>query len=161
MGKAQNVLVLTAMLIDARRLPAMAFYGPQYNADKFEPVVSASYRELKPYYGFWASPLLDSGITAWEKWCNDEHYTHHNGGKGKEIRQTVVIKADARVYMIDSDTDVTVLEQNYHWDWEKIAQDYDAVFVVGEGVWAMCSGSWDLDSILFFNTECFSVGESN
>ena len=148
---------IITMLIDAAALPEVFFCGREYSEQKFNAVENCCYRKLKPAKGLWASPITDTGITTWERLLYREYHSDRAKKRAAEQRQTVTPQANARIFMIAGDTDRDYLEQQYNWDWTKIAQDYDAVYIDYWGVGAMKQGMWDIESIVFFNKGCFTV----
>lgn len=145
------------MLIDAAALPELAFCGRQYNEDKFNAVENSCYRKLKPAKGLWASPIMNSGLTAWERLLYREYHSDRAKARAAKQRQSVVASDSARIFMISNDADRDYLKQQYDWDWTAIAEDYDAVYVNFWGVFTMRQGMWDIESIVFLNKDCFTV----
>ena len=159
---AHELQRITSMLIDAQELPKMYHWGDLFSPGRFVPIdKNFKGKAYKPWCGLWASPEIRPGYTAWEDFCKRKDMRHDSLDKDYAVRQEVIVNENTRVFMISCDKDRWFLEDKYNWHWDKIAQDYDAVYCVGDGIKAVWFGDWDLESIVFFNTECFSVGESN
>jgi len=142
------------MLINAQEIPQMAFYGDKYDAGQFTEVSTPYGRKLKPNWGFWASPLIDNDTSEWTAWCEAErfHVCHRS-----PTMQNVTVDSKAKIFKVETVEDAIYLEQKYEWKWEDMAKDFDAVFVAGDGVWVLRKGAWDMPSIVFFNTDSFTV----
>ena len=145
----------TAMQIQSSELPSLAFVGSKYDADRFNAVVNCNYRKHKPDNGLWASPMRNDGVTEWENFFYDWEWRRTKASHN--ARQYVTVDDTARIFEIAEQSDRDYLDATYSWDWQKIAEDYDAVYVYGDGVWIMRDGMWELPSIVFFNTRCFTV----
>ena len=141
------------MLVDAQSIPQMAYYGDKYDAGRFEPVATPYGRKLKPNWGFWASPVIDNG-TEWTQWCELERFKVCH--KHPTI-QNVVIDSKAAIFAVDTADDALYLQEKYEWSWEDMAKDFDGVYVTQEGAWVLREGCWDMPSIVFFNTDSFTV----
>jgi hypothetical protein len=142
------------MLIDTAALPQMAFYGDKYDAGRFQPVATPYGRKLKPNWGFWASPLIDNDTSEWTRWCEQERFKMPHSSP---MLQNVTINKDADIFVVDTVEDAVYLEKKYEWKWEDMANDFDGVYVTEEGYWILRDGAWDMPSIVFFNTDSFTV----
>lgn len=130
---------------------------------------------VKPLGGLWTSTYQPTGkfASGWIEWCYSEEpewITEH--------AFLLEVKPDARIYTIDSQSDVLQLLNKYKLyrlrsesgklidvmdlgmsmailDWEKIAQDYDGVHLTEEGQWRTRLArpglyGWDCESTIWF-----------
>jgi len=142
------------MQIQANELPTIAFFGDDIDSEKFRSVSNSSWRRLKPNWGFWTSPVMDDGRSAWMVWAEEERFrVNHRAA----YLQEVIPAADAKVFMVDTVDDALYIQEKYEWNWEAIANDYDAVYVTRDGVYIMRDGCWDMPSVLWFNMDAFKV----
>ena len=142
------------MQIQSSELPSLAYFGDKYDEAKYVPVSTSYGRKLKPNWGFWASPLIDDDTTSWTQYCKDNRF------KGKHLRptiQNVTVDDNAKVFAIETVDDALYLQERYEWSWENMAKDFDGVYVADQAVWVMREGYWELPSIVFFNTRCFTL----
>ena len=142
------------MLVDAQAIPQMAYYGDKYDAERFVPVATCYGRELKPNWGFWASPLIDNDTSEWTVLC--EQCRMKMGHKSPTM-QNITIHGDAEIFVIDTEDDALWLQEKYEWKWEDMAMDLDAVYVTRAGDTVLFDGYWEVPSIVFFNTDSFTV----
>lgn len=128
-------------------------YGhKKFNKKKFEPIRNACW--VKPHGGFWASAV--DAVYGWKDWNEDEHYK-----KCEEKNSFKFTLSDqARVLTINSSDDLDDLPKEYKGsftyvflDFEKIAEDYDAIEVNISSdrrlYWKLYG--WDVDSLLVLN----------
>jgi hypothetical protein len=114
-------------------------YGLAFNPEDFNEVKnckSDAIRNKPCYCGLWASPI--DAQYGWLNFCKSEGVPCY-----MQKWTRFVLKPSARIRKIDSYEDykrfmtsykdVTDLESN-HFDWEKIAKDYDAVEVTYNAV---------------------------
>ncbi len=103
--------------------------------------------------GFWAS-RSDSKY-GWEKWCMDNEY------KECDLSKSVLfdIRNDAKIYEISNSAQVDALKRDFSlynkmgFDFEKLAQKYDAIEVTINNDTYYSLYGWDCDSILILNPE--------
>lgn len=146
------------MLIKASELPEIAYCGREFDKNRFRSIQWESCRPEKPTTGgLWASPVLEDGTTAWEKFlCGDDSLLR---GKlrdhGSLNQQRVTPCQNIRVFHVEKESDAHYLRTYYGFDWGKIAANYDAIYVENYG--ALHDGRWDLPTVLFFNLDAFTV----
>lgn len=146
------------MLINTSELPELAYCGSTFDKDRFRPIQWESYRPEKPTTGgFWASPVLEDGTTAWEQFlCGDDTLMRRKmRDHGSLNQQSVTPRPGIRVYHVKTESDAHYLKTYYGFDWGKIAENYDAIYV--ENYWSLREGRWDLPTVLFFNLDAFTV----
>lgn len=127
---------------------------------------------VKPLGGFWTS-TYDGGTSAWVDWCESEDF-----GDVERCNWFVLKpKSEARIYEIDAVEDLKYLAVNYpdaqmpaHFntaltalDFQRIAQEYDAIHLTERGQWATRFSNpglygWDCESTLWFRW-CFTSVE--
>lgn len=141
--------------------------------DKWVAPTNAKYGN-KPIGGLWGSPLAIRGKFAspWHEWCYYEmpHWI-------LEDCVTFELKEDTRIYEIDCLEDLEILVSNYKipttpeteiitrleslLDFEKIARDYDAIYLTDRGEASTRFSvpslyGWDCESILILNFDCIT-----
>ena len=102
-------------------------------------------------------------ISDWDRFCKEENFDKEDWSKGIIFK----LKDNARIYTIDSYEDLTVLVNKYPneksiirtdaLDFNKIAEDYDAIHLTEEGQWATRFSrpntlyGWDCETLLVLN----------
>jgi hypothetical protein len=135
-----------------------------FNKTLFRPISNRDYF-VKPDGGLWASPV--DSTYGWEQWVNDNNWTDKYG----EDRFYFRLKENTRLLYIDRAEQLSDLPQcidpslSYFYrtfctlDFEKLAQDYDAIEVSissDEQLYYDLYG-WDVDSLLVMNPDCVEV----
>jgi hypothetical protein len=134
--------------------PHPAQFDPIYNGERrFHP---------KPKGGMWLCPSTSD--YRWKHWCQDEQYNRHV----YETEWTLKVKKGTRFLVIDTLSDLLELLAQYgtelelgsyirEWeiDFERIAQDYDGIWLTERGQWETRLSEpnlygWDLESVLVF-----------
>ena len=102
---------------------------------------------IKPLYGFWTSTYVGNS-SEWVDWCRSEDFcnpdkyswfvlTPHNN-----VRVYTIATLDDLRYLVaqypemDVSTELRSLKFLTFLDFERIAQDYDAIHLTSEGQWA-------------------------
>lgn len=136
----------------------------RFNKSLFRPV--SEYLPMKPFGGFWSSPIGDSYYT-WELWNQTSNFIEDIQN---QPRFEFELKATTRVLTIDSINSYKELLKNYGVtsriiprektiNWEQLTNDYDAILVLI----SKCSElyfllyGWDCDSLLVLNPDCVQV----
>lgn len=119
----------------------------------------------KPVGGLWSSPYTPGKkyISDWDRFCKEENFDKEDWSKGIIFK----LKDNARIYTIDSYEDLTVLVNKYPneksiirtdaLDFNKIAEDYDAIHLTEEGQWKTRNTypntlyGWDCETLLVLN----------
>jgi hypothetical protein len=126
---------------------------------------------IKPMYGLWTSTYNTvESTSAWVDWCRSEEF-----GTPDACNWFVLTpKKNVRVYSINAVADLRSLLDQYphpdpmshalsrfvaYLDFERIAQDYDALHMTDVGQWATRNSEpglngWDCESTLWFRW-CF------
>ena len=128
---------------------------------------------IKPKWGFWTSTYdAERQSSAWVDWCLAEEFGDVTAGSW------FVLTPDprARVYVIDGLVDLQHLIKNYPQpgaeaymrfyaclDFERLAQEYDAIHLTERGQWATRHSTpnlngWDVECTLWFRW-CFTSME--
>jgi hypothetical protein len=147
-------------------IPDLVFCGDVApRPEQFDPVTNGERRfHPKPKGGMWLCPATSD--YRWKRWCIENQYNDD------VYRQewTLKVKEGTRFLVIDTHSDLvellaeygteTVLERTYflsEWsiDFEKIATDYDGIWLTERGQWETRLTEpnlygWDLESILVF-----------
>lgn len=147
-------------------------YFVHYGSTKFDEKtftpISSRRHDVKPSYGFWASPLYTRN--SWLEWCNRENYANYDINQRMEFS----LKPDAKVIQIDSLDDITFLIKNYpipynrymlpygsymeHGlpylgiDYEAMSKDFDGINYNHTELGNIL-GPWDCDSVVIFNPD--------
>jgi len=142
-------------------------YAPQLHCgpldlSRMEPVRNNPRFGVKPIGGLWTSTFTpyEKWCSAWVEWCVSEM---------PEWLTTecyvLYPRTDARIYIIDSYSDLERLVKDYgavilagrpYPDWENIAKYYDAVRLTEKGQaetrfsYPLCLYGWDVESTLWF-----------
>lgn len=140
-------------------------YGTaEFLKEVFEPIKNRP-SFCKPTGGLWASPI-DSEY-GWRDWCKDEQYMDCDDLNSF----TFELQDNAKVYVIDSLKDLLLVPHKVNddsafgsvqvIDFEKMAMEYDAIFLTCNGQWKtryskfegyiMDLYGWDCESILVMN----------
>ena len=116
---------------------------------------------------FWEEcPWTESGESFYkwlDRFCKEENFDKEDWSKGIIFK----LKDNARIYTIDSYEDLTVLVNKYPneksiirtdaLDFNKIAEDYDAIHLTEEGQWKTRNTypntlyGWDCETLLVLN----------
>ena len=117
----------------------------------------------KPWGGLWGSP--ENSKFGWERWCEMEGFRIE---RNKESRFKFTLDPDAKIYVINSIPDLLAVPYKIRkWededliDFEKMALEYDAIFLTVKGEqetrfsWesGMSLYGWDCESILVLKKE--------
>jgi hypothetical protein len=138
--------------------------------DRFKPALNVRSSFPKPKAGgLWTSPPGANGGSAWTDWCLSEEYQDP-----PFPFYELIPEPDAQMYVIDSYADLVALMAQYGrqpyedvkpgdalydvrvFDWEKMAQDVDALHLTEAGQWAtrfthpLDLYGWDCASTLWF-----------
>ena len=149
--------------------------------DMFNKVKNKEYIN-KPEGGIWSSPYTENEEykSDWLRFCIEEDFNTGN----IEIGVLFNIKEDSRVFVIDSMDDLKELYKKYkrnertgsilceyYLDFEKLALDYDAIYLTSEGEWktrfperinsgeAISLYGWDVETLLILNFYCIDKQE--
>ena len=136
--------------------------GSRFDRSKFNPIKNR--RFCKPSGGLWAS-LEGSSAWSWMDWCESEEF-HVSLYKSSQFRFR--LKEGSRVYVISSVVDVmtaplqerTPRDWSYYINFEKLAEEYDAVLLTAAGEAATRWSDpyslygWDVESLLVLNPDC-------
>ena len=138
-----------------------------YGDDEFrtpKPVQNKECPFTKPYGGFWASRKDDP--EGWKAWCENEEFLLDTFNRHFLFK----LKDGARVLELNHKDQLDSLPKMYLWtkyndwsecalDFEKLAQDYDAIEVtdIGQLYWPLYG--WDCNSILIMNPDIVEVIE--
>lgn len=105
------------------------------NINKFTPIRNQK-DWTKPKGGFWTSPMMKSGISAWRSFCNNDGATRAFATS----RWHIVLNKDCRIICVDEDlenvrpyckkTSSGMLKEVI--DFEALSKDYDMVYVSPE-----------------------------
>ena len=117
--------------------------------DKIKPIENKiNYGFDKPNGGFWSSPISDDGKNSeWEFFCKEE-------GMSNEFTQRWFIKPDedCRILIVNNNKDLEKYRKDERVNFEKLAKEYDAIFLTKEGaVNTQQSLMWDFSSCLFLH----------
>ena len=139
------------------------FAGKEPRPGLINPVKNAGW--VKPRGGLWTSSDLKDGTSDWVRWCTVEQF------RGPMFNLWgLEVKNDARVFVIDSMSDLHSLynkypgQSNYKMvlDYEKIANDFDGINLTENGQastrWGSASDprkrldlyGWDCERTLWF-----------
>lgn len=131
-----------------------------------EPTVGLKALVNKPEGGLWASPLYSKH--SWKQWIGkSEHFSL--GNLKKSFRFT--LEKGSRVLVIDSEESVpekylttnSFISERHILDFNKIIEDYDAVFLTEKGEketrWSsgLCLYGWDCESLLVLNKNIIKI----
>ena len=141
-------------------------YGFQYDPYLFKPITNRIYSG-KPNGGLWASPV--NSEFGWKDWCNAALFFKHSGLSEGFIWE---LSDQSRILVLDETSNLESLPEKYFLDqvdfgglieerflnFEKLAQDYDALLLEYSGLKALSGdylgfNTWDCESILVFNKE--------
>lgn len=147
-------------------IPDLVFCGDVApNPNEFDLVSNGERRfHPKPKGGMWLCPATSGH--RWKHWCASEQF--HTDVYQQEW--TLKVKEGTRFLVIDTHADLVELLAEYgketqldpyirlsEWsiDFERIAQDYDGIWLTENGQWATRLSEpnlygWDLESILVF-----------
>lgn len=134
--------------------------------EKFNRIQNDSF--IKPKGGLWLSPYTkDNEYTSqWHYFLTNEMDINTKGMKGTIIS----IKENAKILVIDSLDDLKKIFEKYELideitsrffrilDFEKIAEDYDAILLTEKGQWDTRLSQpnlygWDIESMLVMNLD--------
>lgn len=121
----------------------------------------------KPFGGLWASPE-ESDIT-WKEWCDFEEFRKYDENDCFKFK----LKPNAKVLVLECkddlanlprvEVDLTYISMNIDIDFEKLAEDYDAIMVYirrgkeyFDSLYHELYG-WDCDTLLVMNKEIIEV----
>lgn len=135
--------------------------GNRFEKEKFKPIQNR--RFCKPAGGLWAG--LEGSRKSWIDWCEAEEFRLE---KYKSSRFRFRLKEGSRVYVICSVVDVKTAplqkkdprDWSYYIDFEKLAEEYDAVLLTAAGEAATRWSDpyslygWDVESLLVLNPDC-------
>lgn len=178
-GNVEHLRVATPLL------PDLGWLAPEpIDLGAINPVQNISAN--KPLGGLWLSPILEgkSG-TMWSEWLESEGVGLYDERGQTVVSQKVKIRADARLLMITTWEDFQEVLSAYllidpifealgssgsplncqFFDFERIAQEWDGIYLTDEGQWATRYApdrnasifstpslyGWDLESVLIFN----------
>lgn len=156
-------------------LPPLGWLSPEpYDPAYWTPIEGNAVYTVKPLGGLWSAPIEDDGRSSWQHWCEDEDYGDHT-----RPLYRVTPDPDARVFVIDGLEDLLRLEQAYpgnlpdgypmwvNLSWTKVAAEFDAVYLTGEGQWRTRFSNpglygWDCATVLWlqprFTIEGLDIG---
>lgn len=143
-------------------------------AERVAPVENADGKRgifCKPFYGMWTSTWNEeTRLSSWVEWCQSEFQ------EPLQDKHWFLLtpRTDIRLYTIDTLADLIWLIERYrrdmgarlgfmrhqYLDYERVAQDYDAVHLTEEGQWRTRLSSpadlygWDCECTLWFRW-CF------
>lgn len=135
---------------------------PELRQELFEPVRNESF--MKPRGGLWTSTFRPKTGSDWIEWCKAEQFWL------PPYRSWLVVpRRDARVLVIDNEADAVEAVKVYGredarqkllgemmFDFEKLAQDYDAMHLTKRGQIETRFGydvnlwGWDCESTVWF-----------
>lgn len=146
--------------------------GPEpFGQDGFRPVEMSenNYPSVKPASGgLWTSTYLGPQGSDWIQWCMSESFYIDQKDPRTENPWLLVPAVDARVYEIDSYSDLATLckRHGHRYDskgldytkpnWSSISEEYDAVHLTARGETATRLSlpldlyGWDCESTLWF-----------
>ena len=121
-------------------------YCGEFNPTRFEKPLESGVVGYKPRQGgLYTSPLLPSGKSEWEEWCEGEHYQHHSLCNK---RYMVTPKPNAKIHTLESNPDKR--------RWGLILSCCDAVYIhlPFDG---MRSEGWDVVTLFIINLNAFTI----
>lgn len=135
-----------------------------YGDDKFRapnPICNCNYF-TKPYGGLWASKKGDE--LGWKSWCEREEFRLDTFDQSFEF----TLKDWAKVLVLENEDQLDALPKlgdyikgsrwlHCHLDFEKLAQEFDAIELadIDKLYWALYG--WDCNSILIMNPDIVEV----
>ena len=147
----------------------------------FEPIKNTEYSN-KPSGGLWSSPYNEDGEykSDWLRFCIESDFNTHKINHGVLF----TLHKDSRICIINSMEDLEKIYELYKGngiegysfyqktlDFEKLASDYDAIYLTDEGQWktrfprdSMLGKSinlygWDVETLLVLNFYCIKKWE--
>jgi hypothetical protein len=131
-------------------------YGSNvFNPKLIQPIKNDNW--VKPKGGLWTSPINSNW--GWKDWCESEDFRECS----KENSFTLKLHDWAKICVIDSVSDLVCLPyyESYkrYLDFEKIAENYDAIWLTEKGMQeTRCSNpdlyGWDCETFLILNPKC-------
>lgn len=140
-----------------------------YGHDRFldpDPIRNQDYYFTKPKGGLWASRKDDE--SGWKNWCEKEEFRLDSFDRSFEFK----LKDSARILMLDrldQLDDLPKINNADHpyikgdtfseccLDFEKLAQEYDAIELTNVGVFYWALYGWDCNSILIMNPNIVEI----
>lgn len=128
-----------------------------------DAIGTASWKNNKPYGGFWTSTYIDLAGTPWSDWLRflqEAHYAHDS--VQSNLGYVYTVAEDAEILVLDEEDDLASIIDDYGdtngaFAWEEIARDYDAFHVTDNGYRYM--PGWDCESTVWFNPRFTAVEE--
>ncbi len=132
--------------------------------EMFEPIKNNNWE--KPKGGLWTSPKKSKW--GWKDWCKAENYMECLDENSFILK----LNDNAKILKIDNLEDfknaplVPALKnpfQCYYLDFEEIAKSYDAIWITDTAVFSLRMNrefslySWDCESVLILNKDCFQT----
>lgn len=143
--------------------------GPKFDISKFEPIKNDP-GFCKPRGGLWSSPVCSD--RGWRWFCEGEDFEVDRINSSEfKFR----LKDGSKVYMIDSIPDLLNIPYKINSrariygkliDFEKMATEYDAIYLTSNGEWAtrysdyeygMSLYGWDCECLLVLRPENIEV----
>ena len=136
-----------------------------YGHEKF---ISSEWEKIKngwrkPLGGLWASPLHSKW--GWYQWCKAEEWEM----RPLSLKFKFKLKDESNVYVIDSLLDLVKCQMTkesvsdgFSIDFEKVAQEYDAIFLTENGERETRYSKptlygWDCESLLVLNKKAIEI----
>lgn len=134
-----------------------------YGADKFikEAVRPVKNDWVKPYGGFWASPV--NAERGWKEWCIAEDF------ELQRLKRYFTVTFIGRVIVIDcvKDLDNLIWLSDAMIDFKTLSERIDAIYLTWNGQCETrfsCPRSlygWDCESVLVMNPDCLYENHTN
>lgn len=163
--------------VSPAEIPPLAFTHPDLlDPGRIAPV--GNQRHNKPSGGLWLTRDTPGGPTPWEEWLDREGYRPHDRPM---LRQSVALRENARVLVIDSAEDFAGIVHAYPpppgqdpgsmsalpIDFEALGSDYDALWVTARGAQENRLrpdehdlNAWDVETVLVFDRSALHTGSS-
>lgn len=143
------------------------FGASKYRKSDFQEIQNSKTITMlnKPQGGFWSceyTPELDFR-SEWELYVKDCEWDEDMLNEYFLFK----ISNESKVYVIDSEEDLNILEEKYGYnfknshidctviDYEKMAKDYDAIYMTDDGLYENMDkvASWCIESLCIFNPD--------
>lgn len=155
--------------------------GSKINLDKMMPIKNIRLFP-KPEGGIWTAPYKkdEKGLSDWHRWCINEDFIDYTG-KDCSI---ITLKKNSKIAVINSQQDAIKLYRTYRQDrdenlqklglsanfidFEKLALDYDAIYLTEAGeadtryrfeVDEIRLFGWDVETLLILRADCIDTIE--
>lgn len=134
-----------------------------FDDQKFEEVKNREW--MKPKGGLWTSPITSKW--GWKDWCNAENFRECNISNSFEVK----LNENAKILIINSCYDLDkILKISFKLDligrkildYEKLAQQYDAIHLTENGQRKTRYSinnlyGWDCETVFIMNKNCFKI----